>query len=194
MMLSPQSDSGVSCTSPVQPRSPADVAVVLDIVDAVVGTSQLTNALATTVDLTAIISDSGESIPVAPTTSHLSETKIVLTNSADNSVVSQCGKVAIPKLSSTRTSPHPEAKPEKVKQKTQEQKLRKKAQNRDAALRYRSKKKDELGGLFEEAKQLEEKNKTLKEQVQGLNKEIEYLKSLMLDVIKARLARTAASA
>ena len=93
----------------------ADVAVVPDIVDAIVGTSQLTNALATTVDLTAIESSSGESIPVAPTTSHLSEPKIVLPNSAENSAVSQCGKVAIPKLSPTRTTPYPKAKPGKVK-------------------------------------------------------------------------------
>lgn len=77
------------------------------------------------------------------------------------------------------------------KQKTAEQKLRKKAQNRTAAVRYRVKKKDELKSMTEEADKLEEKNKELKGKVDGLRNEIDYLKNLMLDVIKARLAKGA---
>jgi len=81
--------------------------------------------------------------------------------------------------------------PYKRKQKTPEQKQRKKAQNRTAATRYRIKKKDELKSMTEEADQLEEKNKELKGKVEGLRNEIDYLKNLMLDVIKARLSKGA---
>lgn len=77
------------------------------------------------------------------------------------------------------------------KPKTTEQKLRKKAQNRTAATRYRTKKKDELKAMDEEADQLEKANKELKGKVEGLRSEIDYLKNLMLDVIKARLAKGA---
>ena len=75
------------------------------------------------------------------------------------------------------------------KVKTKEQKLRKKAQNRTAATRYRIKKKDEMKVMSDEADKLEEKNKVLKGKVEGLRTEIDYLKNLMLDVIKARLAK-----
>lgn len=83
---------------------------------------------------------------------------------------------------STRYSPY------KKKSKTPEQKQRKKAQNRHAASRYRSKKTKEMGTIFTEADALESKNKELKGKVDGLKNEIDYLKNLMLDVIKARLS------
>ena len=79
----------------------------------------------------------------------------------------------------------------KKKQKTPEQKSRKMAQNRTAANRYRVKKKDELKIMTEEADKLEENNKELKGKVNGLRNEIDYLKNLMLDVIKARLTKGA---
>jgi len=75
------------------------------------------------------------------------------------------------------------------KQKSPEQKQRKKSQNRTAATRYRVKKKDEFKLMSQEADQLETKNKELKGKVDGLKSEIDYLKNLMLDVIKARLAK-----
>ena len=83
--------------------------------------------------------------------------------------------------------------PYKRKQKTEEQKLRKKAQNRSAALRYRHKKKDELNDIIKVQEDLEEKNQELKGEVQSLSNEIDYLKKLMLDVINARLAKTHSS-
>lgn len=94
----------------------------------------------------------------------------------------------------TTTSPSqsPRYKPyTKKKQKTPEQKTRKMAQNRTAANRYRVKKKDELKIMSKEADILEEKNKNLKGKVDGLRNEIDYLKNLMLDVIKARLTKGA---
>lgn len=98
------------------------------------------------------------------------------------------GKIIVVKAVSVRTVPYRKPKSGK-RQKTKEQKDRKKNQNRDAALRYRSKRKEELQDLFDEASQLEESNKGLNEKVTGLQKEIDYLKSLMLDVIKARLSK-----
>lgn len=79
--------------------------------------------------------------------------------------------------------------PYKGKRKTPEQKIRKKKQNRSAASRYRSKKKDEFNNIFAEASKLDEQNKELKDKVDGLRNEIDYLKSLMLDVINARLSK-----
>jgi len=77
--------------------------------------------------------------------------------------------------------------PPQKKVKTSEQKLRKKGQNRDAAIRYRQKKKTEVDVVTSEADDLEERNRSLRGSVGSLRKEIEYLKQLMLDVITARL-------
>lgn len=74
------------------------------------------------------------------------------------------------------------------KMKNPEQRLKKKSQNRKAASRYRSKKKIEMDVMLNEAEELESKNKELRDKVGGLKNEIDYLKNLMLDVIKARLA------
>lgn len=74
------------------------------------------------------------------------------------------------------------------KKKNPEQKLKKKSQNRKAASRYRSKKKIEMDTMLGEADELESKNKVLRDKVGGLKGEIDYLKNLMLDVIKARLS------
>jgi len=79
--------------------------------------------------------------------------------------------------------------PYKRKPKTAEQKVRKKAQNRNAAIRYRCKKKGELQIMLEEEEKLQGRNKELNDKVGGLRKEVDYLKNLMLDVIKARLAK-----
>jgi len=100
-----------------------------------------------------------------------------------------------PASSVTSSESESESRPARYKpyrkQKTPEQKLRKKAQNRTAATRYRVKKKDELKIMTDEADKLEETNKDLKGKVDGLRNEIDYLKNLMLDVIKARLAKGA---
>lgn len=106
-------------------------------------------------------------------------------------VVAKNQKIFIVKAIPVRQAPYTKSKPEK-KQRSKEQKERKKNQNRDAALRYRNKKKEELDQLFDEAATIEKANKELNEKVTELTKEIDYLKSLMLDVIKAKLARSKA--
>lgn len=91
----------------------------------------------------------------------------------------------VPSICSSRYSPYTNKK----KTKTPEQRQRKKAQNRNAASRYRVKKSIEMDTTFAEAEGLEAKNKELRGKVDGLKSEIDYLKNLMLDVIKARLSK-----
>lgn len=72
----------------------------------------------------------------------------------------------------------------KPKVKSPAQKQRKRVQNKDAATRYRVKKRDEQGLLYKEAEKMEKENDKLKEQVASISKEIEYLKNLMVEVYK----------
>lgn len=70
--------------------------------------------------------------------------------------------------------------------KSNDRKQRKKQQNKDAALRYRMKKKEESSSISTECEQLEERNRQLKDKVDTMTREIDYLKSLMAEVYKAK--------
>jgi len=74
------------------------------------------------------------------------------------------------------------------KYKSKEAKERKMSQNRTASHRYRRKKKEELHDMEAEANELEGKNKVLRNKVEDMRREMEYLKALMMDVIKARFS------
>jgi len=113
--------------------------------------------------------DNVDSIVIDQTVSHLS----------DSSFSAQLGNVK----GRQRSAPY------KAKEKTEEQKLRKKEHNRKSASKYRSKKKEQAGNVFDKLRVVEDKNKKLKTNVEDLRKEIDYLKSLMLDVINARLSK-----
>lgn len=63
---------------------------------------------------------------------------------------------------------------------------RKKLQNKNAAIRYRMKKKEETETIRNEESELEEVNKELTEKVEQLTREIKYMKDLISDVRKAR--------
>ena len=67
-----------------------------------------------------------------------------------------------------------------------ERKLRKKQQNKDAATRYRQKKKQEQDHVNHEVALLEGRNHKLKDQVDQMTREIQYLKNLIEEVYKAR--------
>lgn len=67
-----------------------------------------------------------------------------------------------------------------------DKKLRKKIQNKTAALRYRQKKKIEKVTVVDEVQVLEERNTQLKDQVDSISREIKYLKDLMSEVQKAK--------
>ena len=84
-------------------------------------------------------------------------------------------------------TPYPKDKPTKAK--TPQQRKRKREQNKDAATRYRVKKREEQDVIAKELAGLEKDNGELKEQVNSLSKEIEYLKNLMLEVYKTKLQK-----
>lgn len=67
-----------------------------------------------------------------------------------------------------------------------DRKQRKKQQNRDAALRYRMKKKAESESTDTECNKLEKRNKDLRDKCDQMTREIKYLKDLMTEVHRAR--------
>lgn len=67
-----------------------------------------------------------------------------------------------------------------------DKKIRKKEQNKNAATRYRMKKKAEVEVILGEEKQLLEKHGELNGQITDLQREIKYLKGLMRDLFKAK--------
>ncbi|KAK3592674.1 hypothetical protein CHS0354_015976 [Potamilus streckersoni] len=65
-------------------------------------------------------------------------------------------------------------------------KEKKKVQNKNAATRYRIKKKAEKEALQTDESKLVEKNKDLREKVESLQREISYMKDLMAEIYKAK--------
>jgi len=63
-----------------------------------------------------------------------------------------------------------------------DRKLKKKEQNKTAALRYRSKKREEKVVVYSEVEELEQKNAKLQARADDLTKEINYLKTLMEEI------------
>lgn len=68
----------------------------------------------------------------------------------------------------------------------EDKKVRKKEQNKNAATRYRQKKKQEIKDILGEEQELTEYNEKLQGQVKDLQREIGYLKGLMRDLFKAK--------
>lgn len=85
-----------------------------------------------------------------------------------------------------KSRPSPYAKSSRHKGRSSDRKERKKEQNRNAALRYRQKKREEEGTTCEEYNEVKEKNDKLKDHVDSLTREIHYLKDLMAEVFKAK--------
>lgn len=68
----------------------------------------------------------------------------------------------------------------------EEKKSRKKEQNKNAATRYRMKKKQEVEVILDEEKILMDKNRKLTTAYKDTKREVKYLKSLLKDLFKAR--------
>lgn len=68
----------------------------------------------------------------------------------------------------------------------EDKRQRKKEQNKNAATRYRMKKKAEVEVIVGEENELKEKNDELQAKVADLSQEIRYLKNLMRDLFRAR--------
>lgn len=85
---------------------------------------------------------------------------------------------------SSRASPY--EVPFEVPTEGMSKKERKKLQNKNAAIRYRMKKRSEMGVVKSEEDTLLSRNVELKDQVDTLNREIKYMKDLMTEVFKAK--------
>lgn len=70
-----------------------------------------------------------------------------------------------------------------------DKKVRKKVQNKNAATRYRVKKRNEKQSLQEQESEMSDKNKELREKVESLQREISYMKELMSEIQKAKLKK-----
>ena len=82
----------------------------------------------------------------------------------------------------------PVAESPKAKVRTPEQKQRKRLQNKNAATRYRTKKRSELEDLNAKCFELEGENQKLREKVENKQQEIQYLKNLIIDVFSKKHA------
>lgn len=68
----------------------------------------------------------------------------------------------------------------------EDKKSRKKEQNKNAATRYRMKKKAEVEEILEEERGLQKQNEDLDNKIGDLQREIKYLKGLMRDLFRAK--------
>ena len=68
----------------------------------------------------------------------------------------------------------------------EDKKVRKKEQNKNAATRYRQKKKQEIKEILTEEQELANHNDKLQDQAKDLQREIGYLKGLMRDLFRAK--------
>ncbi|XP_030053589.1 cyclic AMP-dependent transcription factor ATF-5 [Microcaecilia unicolor] len=74
-------------------------------------------------------------------------------------------------------------------QQKSDRKQKKRDQNKTAALRYRQRKRAEYDALDEECQNLEVRNRELKEKSDSIEREIQYVKDLLIEVYKARSQR-----
>jgi len=112
--------------------------------------------------------------PVSPS----STTSVVLSTMNSEKVVKGKPKRESPKRTKSKLKTVSDVKVDK--------KSRKRAQNKEAATRYREKKREEVTAIQSEEDLLEQKNKELKEQVDTISREIKYMNELMADVFKAK--------
>lgn len=74
-----------------------------------------------------------------------------------------------------------------------DRKQKKRDQNKSAALRYRQRKRAEGEALEGECQGLEARNRELRERAESVEREIQYVKDLLIEVYKARSQRTHSS-
>jgi len=149
-------------------------------------------------DVESTISFSGPSSP-EPSQSSIIESspelyKVISTSSIDSSQrfspYSRSGSKQTARKSQPKTSRKTRAPaqpvPDHVIMEHLDKKDRKKLQNKNAAIRYRMKKKEEAQDIKSDEQVLEEINLKLKTKVEDLQREIKYMKNLMEDVCKAK--------
>jgi len=88
--------------------------------------------------------------------------------------------------SSPKSSPAVKKRTRPYGRSSEDKKSRKKEQNKNAATRYRQKKKAEIEIVLEEERELQEKNDKLQVKHADIKREIKYLKSLMRELYSAK--------
>ncbi|KAG5314965.1 ATFC factor, partial [Acromyrmex insinuator] len=119
--------------------------------------------------------------PVSPCSSNSS--------SADDSIDDPDWNLETEKRTSLKQTVHDSSKHRQKpysRSSLEDKKVRKKEQNKNAATRYRQKKKQEIKEIQGEERELAEHNEKLKEKMKNLQQEIKYLKGFMRDVFKAK--------
>jgi len=97
-------------------------------------------------------------------------------------------KAASPSRRRQNRPPRPYDKQQRRQVTEEERRERKKEQNKTAATRYRRKKKEEQEGNCMDLDVLESRNKSLKDRVSTLTREVSYLRHLMQEVLKYKRA------
>lgn len=130
-------------------------------------------------DIDSILSGSGPSSP-SDSIENDPDYRPSIEKSSKKSKKSRTSKTS---SSNSKSRPTPYEKPvvEKI-----DKKERKRIQNRNAAIRYREKKRAQKGSIHTEEEDLAIRNKELKTKVEHLNNEIKYMKNLLVEVCQAR--------
>jgi len=132
--------------------------------------------------ITVTIPPSPDQTPATWDQHHYSATSPVSVQSPSSGFSDESSQFSTPVSSPEPTSKRTKSKPRLKNSSPIDKKARKRGQNKEAATRYRIKKRGETQTLSGELKGLEDKNKTLKDKVEGLSREIKYLKDLLIEV------------
>uniref|UniRef100_A0A0K8T141 BZIP domain-containing protein n=1 Tax=Lygus hesperus TaxID=30085 RepID=A0A0K8T141_LYGHE len=136
------------------------------------------------------VSSSGNSSPISSSSGTKTKGRPWDSPSASSSGFSDSGyddpEWSSTKSTESRDSSEPSPAKKRCLNSTEERRLRKKEQNKNAATRYRMKKKMEMEEIIGEEKELMDRHDTLKSEVVEITREIRYLKGLMGDLFRAK--------
>ncbi len=118
-------------------------------------------------------------IPMSPLTITLPDSSLPLSPPSPVTTTQQ-------KPTTTNTAVGSKKRISRKKLPLSKKKERKKEQNKTAALRYRQKKKEECHTIEDKQERLEQKNRLLKQELNGLESEVNYLKQLWAEIGRHR--------
>lgn len=104
----------------------------------------------------------------------------------DDWIPSTCSTSSLKESSSSSSSVVSKSRPRPYARGTEDKKSRKKEQNKNAATRYRQKKKAEIDQILDVEKDLLDDHKKLFTKYTDVRREISYLKSLMRELFKSK--------
>jgi len=130
------------------------------------------------------VQNSYKLIPVQQATD-VSVTNVISIGSKSN-VIPYIIKTDIPAVDCVTESSKPKGGRKRKICSTQERRERKREQNKNAATRYRERKRSEMAKRDDELKALKEKNSSLKDETNRINREIDYLRELLVEVYRLK--------